>query len=301
MEAPVGKSGPLTRPHRSSLVIVGIVDVGDHRVRDLAQVVRRDVGGHADRDPRRAVDQQVRQLGRQDRRLLLGAVVVVDVVDGVLVDVGEHLGGDRREAGLRVPHGRGGVPVDRPEVALPVHQRVAHREVLGQPDQRVVEGDVAVRVVLAHHLADDGRALAEGARRGEPHLAHRVEDPAVDRLEAVAHVRQRASDDDAHRVVEVRDAHLVLDPDGSDVAQVVGHVVALLRGSAGSGQVSVDDGALGRRDRQPVGEEVGGASPRRGRSTGRRDACGCRRGRPSAPRRAARAASRSVSRMTHAR
>src|SRR5690606_8733139 len=35
--------------------------------RDLAQVVGRDVGGHADGDAARAVDQQVGQLGRQHR------------------------------------------------------------------------------------------------------------------------------------------------------------------------------------------------------------------------------------------
>ena len=50
---------------------LGVVDQGDRRVDDLAQVVRRDVGGHADGDAGRAVDEQVRQLGRQDRRLLL--------------------------------------------------------------------------------------------------------------------------------------------------------------------------------------------------------------------------------------
>ena len=139
--------------------------------------------------PGAAVDEQVGQLRRQHRRLLLRAVVVVDEVDGVLVDVGEQLAGDRREARLGVAHRRRGVAVDRAEVALPVDQRVAHREVLGQPDQRVVQRDVAVRVVLAHHLADDRGALAVGARRAEPHLVHRVQDPAMDRLEAVAHVR----------------------------------------------------------------------------------------------------------------
>ena len=42
-----------------------------HAVDDLAQVVRRDVGGHADGDAGRAVDQQVRDRRRQDRRLLV--------------------------------------------------------------------------------------------------------------------------------------------------------------------------------------------------------------------------------------
>ncbi len=216
-------------------VVVGdarVVDERDRRVDDLAEVVRRDVGRHADGDARRPVDQQVGQLRRQDRGLLLRPVVVVLEVDGVLVDVGEQLRGDRREARLRVAHRGRRVPVDRAEVALAVDERVAHREVLGEPDERVVQRDVAVRVVLAHHLADDGRALAVGARRAEPHLAHRVQDPAVDGLEAVTDVRQGAGDDDAHRVVEVRDPHLVLEPDGPDVAQVVGHVVALLRSGA---------------------------------------------------------------------
>jgi hypothetical protein len=40
---------------------------------------------------------------------------------------------------------------------------------------------------------------------------HRPENPAVDRLEAVPNVRQRPADDDGHRVVEIRPAHLVFD------------------------------------------------------------------------------------------
>jgi hypothetical protein len=52
--------------------------------------------------------------------------------------------------------------------ALPVDER-AHREVLREPDEGVVDRLVAVRVVLpAHHLADDRRALAEGDTLDSP-------------------------------------------------------------------------------------------------------------------------------------
>jgi hypothetical protein len=40
----------------------------------------------------------------------------------------------------------------------------------------------------------------------------------VNGLQAVAHVGQRAPDDDGHRVVEVRGAHLVLERARLDVA-----------------------------------------------------------------------------------
>ena len=228
-----------------------VVDERDRGVGDLAEVVGRDVGGHPDRDARRAVDEQVRELGRQDRRLLLGAVVVVLEVDRVLVDVGEHLGGDAGQARLRVAHGRRAVAVDRSEVALAVDERIAHREVLGEPDEGVVQGHVAVRVVLAHHLADDRGALPVGAGGGQPHLPHRVQDPAMDGLQAVADVGQRTRHDDAHRVIEVRDAHLVLDPDGSDVADVVGHGRLLLRRSVTAGVRGWCAGRASARTRQP--------------------------------------------------
>ena len=185
---------------------------------DLAQVVRRDVRRHADGDAGRAVDEQVREARRQDERLALRAVVVRPEVDRVHVQVAQHLLRDPGQAGLGVPHGRGGVLVDRAEVALAVDELVAHGEVLRHADERVVDRRVAVRVVVAHHVADDAGALDVRARRAEAALVHRVQDAAVDGLQAVADVGQRAADDDGHRVVEVRGAHLVLEGARLDVA-----------------------------------------------------------------------------------
>ena len=232
--------------------------------------------------PDDAVDEQVRELGRQDRRLLLRAVVVVDEVDGVLVDVGEHLAGDRGQPRLRVAHRGGRVAVDRAEVALAVDERVAHREVLGEPDERVVQRAVAVRVVLAHHLADDRRALAVRARRGQAHLAHRVQDPAVDGLEAVADVGQGARHDDAHRVVEVAHPHLVLDADRSEVAQVVGHVRISPVGSGITGVGVAGDGAAVTAAARGAG--AGRAAVRTGRSCRQRPRSMARRGACGSPR-----------------
>ncbi len=58
-----------------------------------------------------------------------------------------------------------------------------------------------MRVVVAHDLADDLRALAVAARRRQPHALHAVEHAAVRGLEAVPDVRQRSSNDHAHRVI----------------------------------------------------------------------------------------------------
>ena len=45
----------------------GIVDQRDAGVDHLAEIVRRDVGRHADRDAAGAVDQQIREFRRQNR------------------------------------------------------------------------------------------------------------------------------------------------------------------------------------------------------------------------------------------
>ena len=103
--------------------------VGDQvleRLDHLDEVVRGDVGGHADRDARRAVDQQVGDRGRQDDRLRLAGVVVGLEVDGVLVDRRRHRDRGRRHPALGVAH-RGGRVVGRAEVAVAVDGGQPHR------------------------------------------------------------------------------------------------------------------------------------------------------------------------------
>src|SRR6185437_4643468 len=73
-------------------LIDGEPGTGEERqagVDGFGQVVRRDVRRHADRDARRAVDEQVRQPRRQHCGFLLLAVVIGHEIDGFLVDVRE--------------------------------------------------------------------------------------------------------------------------------------------------------------------------------------------------------------------
>ena len=51
----------------------------------------------------------------------------------------------------------------------------------------------------------------------QAHLLHGVENAAMHRLQSVTHVGQRAADDDRHRIVEIRPAHLVFNVDRLDV------------------------------------------------------------------------------------
>ena len=220
--APVGKSGPGICSISSSSVMSGLSIIASRRVDRLAEIVRRDVGRHADRDAAGAVDQQIGEARRQDDRLLLLLVVVRLEVDRVLVEVVEQRQRDAVEPRLGVARGRGRIAVDRAEIALPVDQRDAHREVLRHAHQRVVDREIAVRMVLAHRVADGARGLVVGAVGGEVELVHRVEDAPMHRLQAVAHVGQRAAHDHAHRVIEIAALHFVEDRDGLDVGRPFG-------------------------------------------------------------------------------
>jgi len=155
--------GPLDELHQVLWLAVGVVQVVDDPVDHFPKVVRRDVGGHPHRDAARPVHQEVREPRREHRGLLLVPVVVGDEVDGLSLDVAEHLHGDLRQPGLGVTHGPGRIAVHRPEVPMGVHQRIPKREILGHPDHRLVHRVRAVRVVLLHHLADRGGRLAIGA------------------------------------------------------------------------------------------------------------------------------------------
>ena len=53
---------------------------------------------------------------------------------------------------------------------------------LRQANQCVIHREIAVRMVLAHDLADDAGAFTRRAIRVQPHLLHCVEYSAVDWL-----------------------------------------------------------------------------------------------------------------------
>ena len=217
MSAPVGKSGPLTNSIRSS----GVASGCSSRWTVASMTSPRLWGGMLVAIPTAMPwEPLTSMLGNrdgQDRRLLGGGVVVGDEVDRLLVDARHQLEGQRAQPALGVAHGRRTlVGAGAPEVAVTVDQRVAHGELLDHAGQRLVDGRVAVGVVGAHDVPDHLGALGVGSVGQQPLVVHRVEDPAVDRLQAVPHVGQGPRDDDRHRVLEEGALHLLLDLDGLD-------------------------------------------------------------------------------------
>ena len=143
--------------HGQHVVFAGfrIADQADGGMRHFTQVMGRDFGGHADRDARGAVEQAEGQAGREQGGFVIGAVVVRLPVHRAFVEFGEQQFGDGRQAGFGVAHGGGVVAVARAEVALAVDDGVAQAPVLRHAHHGVVHRRVAVRMVLADHVADD--------------------------------------------------------------------------------------------------------------------------------------------------
>jgi hypothetical protein len=217
-----GEVGTLDRFPQLADGGIGVIHQQVHRFYYLAQIVWWDVGGHADGDAARPVDQQVGNLGGKDGRFLEPVVEVRLEVDGVSLDVLQHRRRDAGETSLGIAICRRRVAVDRAEVPLPVHQGVAEREVLHHPHQRVVHRAVAMWVVLAENVTDYGGGLLIPAARYEAQFVHGIEDPAMDRLEPVTNIGQRPRNDDAHRIVDERLLHLLFDEPGQNTFARVG-------------------------------------------------------------------------------
>ena len=60
-----------------------------------------------------------------------------------------------------------------------------------------------MRMEFADDVADRARRLLGLRRRRQAQFAHRVDDAALHRLQPVADLRQRAIENDVHRIVEV--------------------------------------------------------------------------------------------------
>ena len=95
-------------------------------------------------------------------------------------------------------------------------------------------------VVLAHDVAGDAGALDHGAVGAETLVEHVPEDPAVDRLQTVAHIGQGPGGDGGQRVDEIRLLHLGLELDRLRGCEVEGRrLVAHSAASAHSAVVTL--------------------------------------------------------------
>ncbi len=132
----------------------------------LAQVVRRDIGGHAHGNARAAVQEHVGQARRQRGRLVQRAVEVGLPIDRALAQLGQQRGGIAGQARFGIAHGRKRFRViGRAPVALPIDQRIAISEGLGHDHHGLVAGRIAVRMELADHIPDrTGGFLGLGGR-----------------------------------------------------------------------------------------------------------------------------------------
>ena len=156
-----------------------------------------------------AVNQQVRITRGQNRRLLNGFVIVRHKIDGFLVDVFNQRVSHLFQAGFGITHGRGRVTVHRTEVSLSVYQRQTHGERLRHTNHGIVNRAVAVRVIFTEHVADDTGGFTIRTVIVITVFIHGINNAAVYRFQAVADIRQRARNDDAHGIVEVRAAHFL--------------------------------------------------------------------------------------------
>jgi hypothetical protein len=117
---------------------------------------------------------------------LVETVIGLAEVDRVLVQMPSSSSmATVSHARLGVAHGRRVIAVDVAEVALAVDQRIAHREILRQTHQRVVDRLVAVRMEITHHVADDRAHFLKPAAGSElqAQVAHGVENTAMHRLQ----------------------------------------------------------------------------------------------------------------------
>ncbi len=214
MTPPVGKSGPGTNSTSFSIVALGCLMRCRSAVHSSSALCGGMLVAMPDGNAGGAVGQQVGEVGGQDDRLGVLAVEGRAEIDGLLVDALQQGGGRGRQPRLGVAVGGGVIAVDVAEVALAVDQRIALGKVLGEAHERVVDGLVAVRMELADDVADHARAFLIGALGVELQLAHGVQDAPVHRLEAVAHVGQRAAHDGGERVGEIALLQGILELDG---------------------------------------------------------------------------------------
>ena len=159
-----------------------IFHIGKARIDDFAQIMRRNIGRHADSNAASAIDQQIRESGRQNTRFITAAIIIGLEIDRILIEIFQQAHRRLGQPCFGVAHGGGWIGVHRAEIALTIHERQAHRPILRQTCQCVINRGVAMRVIITHHVADDLGRLTIRPTRNEAAFLGSKQYPAVNGL-----------------------------------------------------------------------------------------------------------------------
>ena len=202
MTQPVGKVRPFYVLHQLLERDFRIIDLRADSVDHFGEIVRRNIGRHAHGDAGPAINEQIWKGSRENRRLGACFVIIWDEIDRVLVHVGHQRGAEMRHTRFGVTHRRGRIAFDRAEVTLAVDERFTHRPRLRHVDERRINHRFAVRMIISAGVTANLRAFAMLSPGKEREIMHRVKNSALRWFESVARVRQRARNNDRHRVIE---------------------------------------------------------------------------------------------------
>ena len=178
-------------------------------VNHLGEIVGRNIGGHAHGDAGGAVDQQIGEPGGQHPGFLPAFIEVGVPVHGLLFDVPEHFVAELTESRLGVTVSSGGIAVHGTEVAVTVHQHIAHGEILRQTHHGIVNRSVAMGMVFTQHVTDAGGRFLKGLVGGQSAFIHGVKNPPMHRFQTVPHVGQGTTHNDAHGVFNIGLLHFL--------------------------------------------------------------------------------------------
>ena len=188
----------------------GLFDQRHAGIGHFTQVVAGDFSGQTHGNAAGTIEQRKRQSCRQLLRLLRAAVVIGHKVDCAFVNFIQQQRGDFGKPRFGVTHGGCAVTVAATKVALPIHQRVALREVLRHAHQRVVGRLVTMGVKAAQHITHHtgrfdglGSGVVVGAAKAQAHAVHGVQNAALHGFHAVGHIWQGTALDHAERVLQI--------------------------------------------------------------------------------------------------
>ena len=150
----------------------GIIEHGDICIYCFAQIMRRDVRGHAYGYAAGAVHKKVWIAAGQHLGLHERFVEVRHEIDRVFAYVGHHFVRQLGHSGFGISHCGRAVAIHAAKVALAFNEHIAAVEILRKPYHCIVNAGIAVRMVFTEHIAHNTRAFMERLIGREALLVH---------------------------------------------------------------------------------------------------------------------------------
>ena len=171
--------------------------------------MRWNIGCHSNSNTSRSIYQKVWKTSWQDQGFPFIGIIVINEINCIFIDITKHLQSNLAHTCLSITLGGSTITIHGTKVPMTIYKHVTVTPPLSHTDHGFIDRGIPVWVIFTHNIPCNTSRFFMRFVWSNTQFIHSVENPTVNRFQAISNIRKGPRYDNTHGVVDKARLHLL--------------------------------------------------------------------------------------------